>query len=324
MKNIIIDLLGSDNSESELLEGVFLAKREYPSYSFTLIGDKKDILEQAKRNGFVEEDFHYIDCNVALTNLDNPKDIIKKDNASSLALALDYLKNDENSIGIISSGSTGALLVGSIFRLGLIDGVKIPLLACKLLSFSGKPLVLLDCGANLSFDLNSYLKAAKLGSSLALSFKGVSSPRVGLINVGKEKGKGNDLLKDAYSILENEKDVNFIGNLEGHDIFNDKCDVAICEGYVGNVILKLAESMGMFAVGEVNKLENPESKNLSNKFFKNFAYTELGASILLGPKKICLKCHGSVSRNGIYNTVGQLIELYEGDFINNLKNTFTR
>lgn len=323
MKKIVIDLLGSDNSEEELLKGVFLAKRETPSYSFVLSGKKESIVSEVLKNDFLEGDFSYLDTDVALTNYDNPKDIIKKDNVSSLALAIDHLKSDDESIGIISSGSTGALLLGSIFRLGLIDGIKIPLLGSRLHSFTGKPLILLDCGANLSFESTTYLKAASLGSALAKS-SGCANPRIGLLNVGKEKGKGNEALKEAYSLLESKSSLTFMGNIEGNDIFSDRCDVILCDGYTGNVVLKLAESMGMYASKKLADLETSKAKESSENAFNDFAYTELGASILLGPKKICLKCHGKVSSLGIKNTINQLIELYEGSLICKLQETITK
>lgn len=315
MKKIVIDTLGGDNSSSELILGVIEAKRRNPLYRFVIAGDKKTATKLVIENGFKEDDFDYIDSSIAFTNDDNPKDLVKKDNQTSLALSLDYLKNNEDSIGVICSGSTGGLLVGSIFRLGLAEGVKIPLLAAIIKSFNGEYFILLDCGANLDFDTNLFLKGAKMGASLASSFKKISSPRVALLNVGKEKGKGNGKLKEAYVALENTSTINFVGNIEGHDIFMDKCDVLVTDGYAGNIVLKMAESFGMYA----SKIVEPYNNELSKDIHTNFAYSEEGASILLGPKKMCLKCHGNATRLSVLGTVNEMIELDNGNFISNLE-----
>lgn len=320
MKTIVIDTLGADNSSKELILGAIEAKRTNPSYRFAIAGDKKEITKLVLENGFQENNFDYIDSSLAFTNSDSPKELIKKENKTSLALSLDYLKSNEEAIGIICSGSTGGLLVGSIFRLGLLEGIKIPLLAAIIKSFSGKTFVLLDCGANLDFDTNMFLKAAKMGSSLISSHEGISSPRVALLNVGKEKGKGNSKLNDAYIALEEDASINFIGNIEGNDIFANKCDVLVTEGYAGNVVLKLAESFGLYT----SEILEPLDKKLAKDIYKNFAYSDEGASILLGPKKICLKCHGSATRKSIVSTVSEMIELDEGHLIDNLKETLKK
>lgn len=318
MKKIIIDTLASDKGPIEITKGAILAKRAYPCMRFVLVGEKKELLPTVLENGFQENDFEYLDTNIALSNKENPKDIIQKENRSSLALGLDELKNDEDSIGIVSSGSTGALLIGSIFRLGMLPHSKIPFLAARLFSFTRKPFILLDCGANLEMDPNMFLKAGKMGSVLISSLEGISNPRVAFLNVGKEKGKGNQALKDAYPFLE-ESTLNFVGNIEGNDVFMDKADVLLCDGFTGNVVLKMAEAFGKYSSKIISTLPGEEAGQLSKEVYSNFAYTELGASIFLGPKKICLKCHGSANQESILSAVDLLIKLEDGNFIPSLE-----
>ena len=319
MKKVVIDTLAGDNSAYEIARGGVLAKKSDPSLGVVLVGPKEDLLNAIADEGLKASDFELIDCNLAFTNHDNPKTLAMGENHTSLAEGLAKLKNDPECIGIISCGSTGGLLVGSIFRLGMLAHCKIPALAARLYAVTGRPLILLDCGANMDIDAKLMAKFAKLGSALANSLENVENPRIGLLNVGKEEGKGNAVLKEAYGLLK-DSNLNFVGNLEGHDIFMEKADVIVCDGYVGNVVLKLAESLGLYASRVVGSVEDSEkAQYLSKVVHDNFAYTELGASILLGPKKICLICHGSADRNGVFETIGMMKKLDEGHLITSLE-----
>lgn len=324
MKKIVIDTLAGDNSAYEIARGAVLAKKRNPSLGIVLTGPKDALSQAIFDEGLSLSDFEIIDTKLAFSNQDNPKTLAVGENHTSLAEGLAKLKNDPECIGIISCGSTGGLLVGSIFRLGMLPHCKIPALSARLYAVTGRPLILLDCGANLDVDAKLMVKFAKLGSTLAKSLEKIENPRIGLLNVGKEEGKGNAILKEAYSLLQ-ESGLNFVGNLEGNDIFQEKADVIVCDGYTGNVVLKLAESLGIYASHVVGSVEDSaKAQHLAKVVYDNFAYTELGASILLGPKKICLKCHGSADRNSILETVMMMLKLEEGKLISSLKETLER
>ncbi len=315
MNKVIIDTLGSDNGVNEIIEGVLLAKNKYPGIRFVIVGDEKYLSEYIFEHNCSPDDFDYINTTEILTNNQNPKDILKNENKSSLALSLERLKNDSEAIGLITAGSTGALLIGSIFRLGMLEHMRIPFLAARLYSFTKKPFILLDCGANIEMDKNMLLKASKMGSSLANSLEEISSPRIGLVNVGKEENKGKEALREAFVALK-EEDLNFVGNIEGDEIFSDKADVLITDGFTGNVILKMAESFGLYMS---SFLENIGKKKEGEEIYWNFAYTDLGASILLGPKKLCLKCHGKATRLSVPYSLEILINAHKNGLISSLQ-----
>lgn len=247
-------------------------------------------------------------------------DLVKGKDETSLVKGLNLLKEDDECIAMISAGSTGGFLVGSIFRLGLIEGIRFPALASPMINIHEKWFALLDCGANLDVDAKSLLKFAKMGSALMKSaFGQIENPRVGLLNVGKEETKGNAVTKEAYPMFK-ESSLNFVGNIEGHEIYLDKADVITCDGFVGNVFLKGAEALSMVIEKIVYNFgkDDPNIQKACSYIHKNFNYNEEGAAIFLGPKKICLKAHGHATSNTIVSSIRFAVTLHEGNFIENI------
>jgi len=318
MKKILIDTLGADKGIDVFVEGAFLAEETYKDYVYVLVGDKEKLQESINRVGL--KNYEIIDAKETFLNTDSPLDLIKGRGETSLAKSLDTLKGDDECVAMISAGSTGGFLVGSIFRLGLFEGIKFPALASPMINIHEKWFALLDCGANLDIDAKTLVKFAKMGSALMKSaFGSIENPRVGLLNVGKEETKGNAMTKEAFGLLK-ESNLNFVGNIEGHEIYLDKADVIACDGFVGNVFLKGAEALSMVLEKIVLNFgkEDPNIIAATKYIHKNFNYNEEGAAIFLGPKKICLKAHGHASANTILSAVRFAVTLHEGNFIENI------
>ena len=316
MKKIVIDLMGSDLGKEEILAGALEAIEALPEYGFVLVGS---FTENDKNNSVLQrycERVELIQADEVFLNTDSPMEIPKGKEETSLVKSLVKLASDDDCVAFLSCGSTGGLLVGSIFRVGLVSGLKMPALASHALSKNLQRFVIVDCGANLDVDGKTLLKFGRLGIALEKSFALKENPRVGLLNVGKEKGKGNALLKSAYPLFES-SDMNFVGNIEGDHVFNDEADVIICDGFAGNVLIKSADHVSKVVLDMVmNELpESEESKALYAKIRARFNYNEEGAAIVLGSKKICLKGHGSASRKTILSSCLQADQLYRGGFI---------
>ena len=318
MKKIIIDVMGADKGIDTFVSGAIEAHKIYPNYKIVFVGKESLIKEEINKYDF--QDFEIVNADEIFLNTDSPMDLVKGKEETSLVKGLNLLKEDDECVAMISAGSTGGFLVGSIFRLGLIDGIRFPALASPMINIHEKWFALLDCGANLDVDAKSLVKFAKMGSALMKSaFGQIENPRVGLLNVGKEETKGNALVKETYPLLKESK-LNFIGNIEGHEIYLDKADVIVCDGFVGNVFLKGAEALSMVIEKIVSNFgkDDPNIQKACSYIHKNFNYNEEGAAIFLGPKKICLKAHGHATVNTIVSSIRFAVTLHEGNFIDNL------
>lgn len=306
-KKIIVDICGADEAPQVIVKGALDALKKQDEYDLVIAGPEGIIKETfAGEDPSVSERVEIIDAAEAVTNHDNPTNMIKGLNETSIVKALCALKDREDIAGMVSAGSTGCLMVGSIFRLGLFKGLMQPALSSALWNVNGKYFCLVDCGANVNAKAKDIKDYARMGSAFMEAMNRVGSPRVGLVNVGKEKGKGNDLAKEAYALLAADESINFIGNIEGSDILLDNADVIVCDGFTGNVILKTLEAAGMTAAAMAGRPEN---------VVKFFDYNSQGGATFLGTKKIIVKAHGAANADTICSCILQAIALDEGGFI---------
>ncbi|MCR5079441.1 MAG: phosphate--acyl-ACP acyltransferase [Bacilli bacterium] len=308
MKKIVIDCLGADRGQEEIAFGAILAK-DLP-LNFVLVGEREKLEPLLRNEGVDLSRYEIIDAKRTVNNGEDPRVVIRGGEDTSVVKGLDKAKEDDV-IGYISAGNTGAVLIGSIFRVGLLPGIKFPALGCNLINIHGKYFCLLDCGANLDLVPEQMVKFARIGLGVASSYYGIPSPRIGLLNVGREEGKGNALAKESYKALK-ESGLNFVGNIEGSDIIMDKADVIVCDGFSGNVALKSLESAAMFCRSLALEGGN---KELSDKIHTYFGYTDLGASIVYGCKKIVMKPHGSSSKKTIAACIKIALEMDEKDMV---------
>lgn len=304
---ILFDASGGDNAPLAIIQGALDAKEEF-KIDATLIGDEKNIRKVALDNN-IDLDFDIIDAKEVIENTDDPAKSIRRKKDSSIVKGLNLLKENKYD-AFISCGSTGALLAGGIFIVGRIENVKRAVLPTFLPAKNGKVL-LIDSGANMDCDEELLLQFAKLGSSYLESL-GNENPRVGLLNVGSEEGKGNAATKKAYQLIK-ESDLNFVGNIEARDITSGNCDLVVCDGFDGNVILKNTEGIAMFLLKTIQKtgleigIDQIQLKQLLGNTMKNLDYKEVGGVSLLGLKNIIIKAHGSSDAKAIKNAVKSAI-----------------
>ena len=308
MKKIIIDLLGSDNGQEELLKGVLNADK---NYEYVLIGDKALCDKYLSGGGLTYTVVQTEDC---ISNAENPVRVVK-DGGVSISKGLDILKADEDAVGLITAGSTGAALIGTAFRFGLLKGLMAPVLSCVLIRLDGHDFTLADCGANVDPKPTDMLNFALLANAFSKCYSGVKEPKVYLLNVGKEKNKGNDLYKETYKLLEN-SGVNFCGNIEADRVFDSDIDVLVADGFSGNVMLKASESVAIAAKRIMACTVTDES--VLTKTYANidgiFAYNDLAGAVFLGAKKPVVKLHGKALFKTVACGINQIIRCEKGGF----------
>ena len=226
---------------------------------------------------------------------------------------------------MLSAGSTGALLIGSIRHLGLIKGLRTPALSSDLPLFNGKLVCLVDCGANIACTPHDLVRFALMGNAFKECVCPDIKPRVALLSVGKEEGKGNDLIKEAYSLIK-ELPINFIGNMEGSDLVTGYADVVVSDGFSGNIILKCAEASGLVAKGIVdemakreNRSDDPLIKAISHYINQTFNYNARGGATFLGTEKALIKMHGCAVEDTVVACIDQLLRLEKAGFREKIK-----
>jgi glycerol-3-phosphate acyltransferase PlsX len=332
MKKIVVDIYGGDNGPEVVIDGALSVLAERKDLILVFAGEKELVSALVQEKGADASRVEYLDTKTFVTNHDDPRDIFHGYNGTSLVLALEACKNDPAVVGMLSCGSTGAILLGSIFRMGLLPGVKHPCLACSLPTIqNGGHVILLDCGACLDSTPEELVDFAIFGNAYAEAAYGIKTPRVGLLNVGSEEGKGNQLAKAAYPLLK-ALPINFTGNMEGNDLLMGNFDVCVTDGFAGNVMLKNAEAVALttrgIALRMADKYSSVEAKSALKTFgtivYTNFAYNDLGCSILLGPSKIVAKPHGKASEKTIVSSLHQLLSLGDGNLISKLAERFKK
>ena len=242
-------------------------------------------------------------------------------------VAYDYLKENEDAIGLVSAGSTGATLTGGILKLGRIKGVSRPGLAPLLPTLNESKVMLLDVGANAECKAVNLLHFALMGS-VYMKSAGVENPRVALLNIGTEDEKGNEMVKEAFELLKAEKQINFIGNIEARDVLKGNVDVVVCDGFSGNICLKTIEGTVELLMGLIKgEIKAGLWSKLCyamglKKAFKNVKlkmdYRKFGGAPLLGVSKIVVKCHGNSKAESIANAIDQVSILHKNKMIENI------
>ena len=277
--HIGLDVMGGDYAPEEAVKGVLEYLRESNSTSVTLIGDESQI--RSHLNGEKGDQLRIVHATEVIDMHEHPTKALKEKQDSSIAVGFRELAKG-NIDAFISAGNTGAMLVGALFSIKAIEGVLRPTISTVIPKENGKTGLLLDVGLNADCKPEQLNQFAILGSVYAQQILGIDEPKVGLLNVGEEEGKGNILAQATYGMLKENSHINFIGNVEGRDIFMDKADVIVCEGFTGNVILKLAESL--FDITTSKKIDHP--------YFQRFNYENYGGTPVLGVSKPVVIGHG--------------------------------
>jgi glycerol-3-phosphate acyltransferase PlsX len=276
------DILGGDFAPKNCLEGVVMASKELPKeVKLVLIGDSNIARDYFSGNGIDADQFEYVHTTEVIEMGDSPTKAFSQKPNSSIFLGFKLLK--ENLIdAFASSGNTGAMLVGSMFTVKAIPGVIRPCITTILPKEHGGFGLLLDVGTNADCKPDVLYQFGILGSICAKEVYKINNPRIGLLNIGEEPEKGNLVAQAAYSLMLNSKEFNFVGNIEGRDVFSDKCDVIVCEGFVGNILLKTSEAF----------FDLLKSRNRSDEYFDRFNYELYGGTPVLGVNSNVIIGHG--------------------------------
>lgn len=288
-----IDILGGDFAPDANVAGAVLAKSELPSdVQLVLIGDKEQIFSGLSLLGANPQEFEIIHAPDVITMHDHPTRALAQKPNSSIAVGFDLLAEKKIDV-FASTGNTGAMLVGAMFKIGAIHGVIRPCITSTFPAITGEKTILLDVGANADCKPDVLHQFAVFGKVLANSVYGIEKPRVALLNIGEEESKGNLLTQATHKLLAQSDDINFVGNLEGRDIFLGKADVIVCDGFTGNVVLKEAE--GIYTL--------LRKRGIRDEYFDRFNYENYGGTPILGVKGNVIIGHGISNDIAVKNMI---------------------
>lgn len=320
---IIIDAMGGDHAPQAPIEaGVQAAK--VLDVDIVFVG-KTDVLQaELRKYQYPAEKIRIVHAETLISNHEEPAKAVRSKKDSSIVVAANLLKDGEGD-ALLSMGNTGALLAAGLLIVGRIKGILRPALATLLPSAKG-PKMLIDAGANTNCKPENLVQFGIMGSLYMSGVMDIKNPTVGLMSNGEEEGKGDELTKETYPLLQ-QAPVNFIGNIEGRDVMEGNADVITCDGFVGNVILKTVEGMGSVVGSEIKNLF---TRNLLTKlgaafvmkgikdFRKKMDYREYGGAPLLGTKKPVIKGHGSSDAKAVFNAIRQAKKFVETGMIDEI------
>jgi glycerol-3-phosphate acyltransferase PlsX len=307
---IALDAMGGDHAPEEIVKGALLAVAE-SAVDITLVGREEVIREQLKIHAGTETPAHIdiVDAREVVEMEDNALAPIRRKRNSSIRICANLVR-EGRADAMVSAGHTGAAMTSAYMVLGTIEGVSRPALAAVLPSAKGHTL-LLDVGANVDTKPSHLREFAVMGHFYAQMIFGIEAPRVGLLSIGEEEGKGNELTRETFRVLK-ETGLNFMGNAEGRDVFNGKADVVVCDGFIGNVVLKASESLGEMVSkmlrAEVTRTPVRKAgalilRGAFDDIKKRMDYSEYGGAPLLGVNGGCIVCHGRSNAKAIKNAI---------------------
>lgn len=312
---IAVDAMGGDFAPKEIVAGAVEAAVKMPKVSkIILVGDELAIRAELAKCAVVPPNVEIVHASEVIGMAEAPALAVRKKKDSSISRAVDLVKEGKAD-AVVSAGNTGAVVVSALLKLRTLEGVKRPAIA-TVLPTPTKPFVLIDAGANMDSDASLLAQFAVMGSVYSREILHNSNPMVGLMSIGEEASKGNDVTKEAFRLLSG-SNLAFKGNVEGHDLFEGWIDVVVCDGFVGNVVLKTSESVAV-AIGAVLKREF--SRNMFRKFGAMFLLSSLkelkskmdpeqsGGAHLLGVNGTCIITHGASSRRAIFHAVRVVCE----------------
>lgn len=315
---IALDAMGGDYAPAETVKGAVEAVKEHPEIKVILVGKEKEVKDELSQYTFNEENIEVVNATEIIDMGEVPTKAIREKKDSSLVVAMKLVR-DEKADAVVSAGSTGAILVGGQLVVGRIKGIKRPALAPFVPSKKGFSL-LIDCGANVDARPEHLLQFAQMGSVYFENVMGKKNPTVGIVNIGTEEEKGNQLVKETYPLLQECKGINFVGSVEAREIPSGGTDILVCEAFVGNVILKFFEGLAKTFLGCIKEgimkslrtkiggmLIKPALKGL----LKTFDVSSQGGAPLLGLKGLVVKAHGNSKSSEIKTALCQCIAFKE-------------
>lgn len=324
---VVVDIYGGDNAPEAIIDGVVLALNSYTGFEIVAVGKQDAISKLLSSHTFDKSRISIIDAQDIITNNDVPTVAIRSKTESSLVKALDILKNDDDCIGLVSAGSTGAVLTGAFLKIGRISGITRPALAPILPTVNGSNVLLLDCGANIDCKPEMLAQFALMGNAYMQAIEGCLNPRIALLSNGTEDKKGNELVKAAFPLLKN-LPINFVGNMEAREMLSGEYDVIVADGFSGNVALKTCEgtaSMMLKIIKKevtanfVRKVGAALLKNAFNNVKNVLDYNSSGGAPFIGVNKLIIKSHGSSKAPSICGSIMQVVNMHKNKLIDKIK-----
>lgn len=319
MIKVVLDVMGGDNAPVELIKGGVLSVNKNKDLHIIMVGKQDIINSQLLNYEYNKEQISIIDAQDEITNDDVPTSAIRQKTESSLVKTINELRTNEEVVGMVSAGSTGAVLTGAFLKLGRLKGVSRPALCPILPTVNGGIVSIIDCGANIDSKPINLVHFALMANAYLKNVYKIENPRVALLNVGTEDHKGNELCKQVFPMLKELKDINFVGNMEARDLLSGNYDIVVTDAFAGNVLLKSTEGA---ILGLLKMLKKEIKSSFSSKIgylfmkksFKNLKktidYNEKGGAVLLGCKKLVVKSHGSSKATSIAESINQVVEMH--------------
>ena len=316
---IVVDALGSDKGPEAVILGAALALKEFPNLSITLVGPEELINEKVKELEVDASRLKIINATETITNYENPyTGIMNKPQASLVQAMKEAGKDEEDYAGMITAGSSGAILMGS-FRYLADENKTRPCMAAILPNGKSSYTALVDTGATIDCSSSQLHSFARLGSDLMKRMYKLEAPRVALLSNGAEPTKGNHLVKETFPILAEDKEINFVGNVEGNNTLSGDVDVIVCDGFAGNQVLKNVEGMAKRLITDIvvlsKKRNRPEFMEVAQYLMKTYDISALGGGIVLGTRKLVIKARGNSDERAIVNLSRMIINHASGEAV---------
>ncbi|MUV06452.1 phosphate acyltransferase PlsX [Planococcaceae bacterium Storch 2/2-2] len=322
---LAIDAMGGDNAPQAIIDGALRSLHTFPNLHIDLYGDEAVLAAHMKQHARM----NVIHCTEVIEGEDEPVRAVRRKKDASMVRAAQAVKDGEADAAL-SAGNTGALMAAGLFIVGRIKGIDRPALAPTLPTMDRQGFVFLDVGANADAKANHLYQNAVMGSIYAQHVRGIVRPRVGLLNIGTEEGKGNEVTKETYELIKADDRIHFVGNIESRDLLNSVADVIVTDGFTGNMVLKTLEgtALSMFSVLKDVFMKSAKTK-MAALLVKNdlkemktlLDYTEYGGAALFGLNAPVVKAHGSSNEKAIFNAIRQAVTMVEHDVSEVIRST---
>jgi len=325
---IALDAMGGDYAPAVTVQGALEAVAEYKELLVILVGDETELRNELKGKDYPPSSINIRHASQVVGMGESPVSALRHKKDSSVRIAIEMVKSGEAD-AMVSAGNSGVVMATALFILGKIKGIDRPAISAVMPTLKGL-FVLIDAGANVDCKASHLLQFAVMGKIYARNIFNIDNPKVGLLGIGEEDAKGNELTREAFKLLKN-ADINFIGNIEGKDIFTGLADVVVCDGFVGNIALKISEGLAE-AIVKMLKREVSERamgrmgyiflKDALKGFKKRTDYSEYGGAPLLGISKPCIISHGRSTAKAIKNAIKTAKEFCKKGLIDTIANEF--